>query len=507
MRRRFALGLLLVPASAFAQFEVSSVTDPVRPDRSPLAITEEVPAIFWLGLDGPAPLFVNPARAAHTKYRFAYATVRPELAVDAPVSFAGLFGRGERRWLVTADNGVSVQKVAETRTSSDRDEGPTFSSLDTSERTTETGLAATSTRARAVFVSRTDFGGIAFGLYGGYRSRGARFLFDAEAERTLIQTDPLFERTAFQRNRSELSADADAFGVGAELAFAGRTWDLAAAVSYQQRIADAENTAARLETDRTEQTLSDGSLIEQLSRFESASRTAAEGTPAAVDFEVVGALRTGRRRDDYLFGSAAGTFGGGTADVAASLETELFTQTVGGGNDVEMLDQTAEAGQAEVDLATRATQVSLGYVYAQHYRGMTILAALNPQGGFEHTESAAAFGPGSGPARRETDATTLALLLPLFVRFDVTRRLDAFGGGAYTYAYTRLETTSRTVGGLPSTPAGEETTEHTVELFTSTGTLYAGAVFSFSSGLQAQASFRGNLAELTGWTVSLGYQF
>ena len=508
--RRLALGLLLLPVPALAQFEVSSIADPIRPERAPLAITEEVPAIFWLGLDSPASVFVNPARAARSKDRFAYGTIRPDFSTEAPVSFAGLFGRGDRRWLVTAENGVSTVNRDETQTSVDRQDDPNFSLLQTSERTSENETVATSTRARAVFVSRTDFGGIAFGLYGGYRSAGLRFAFDDEREQTVEQTTPVREDRNRDQNQSLQRADADAFGVGAELAFAGRTWDLAAAVSYQQLAADAEQTASRFNLNETEGVDFDGTPFERLDRYEETSRAAAEGTPRAVDVELVGALRTGRKRDDYLFGSVAGTFGSGTADAASSFESERFSRTLNGGVETETLDQTSEARDAEADLETRATHVSVGYVYAQRHRGLTILAAINPLGGFRHTESLALDGSArAGLTRRDRDETVLALTLPLYVRFDVTKRLDAFGGGAYTYAYSRLDTESRLVplDTVPADGTEERTTEQTTEIFSSSGLLYAGAVFSFRSGLRAQASLNGTLSEITRWTVSLGYHF
>ncbi len=504
--RRLALGLLLLPISASAQFEVSSIADPIRPDRSPLALTEEVPAIFWLGLDSPVPTFVNPARAARSKDRFVYATVRPAFALDRPVSFAALVGSRERKWLLTVENGVLVQEERRTDQSVRRLDLPDFSRLDINEQTRQQDLVATTTRARVVYVGRTDFGGIAFGLYGGYRSD----VFDLtdEGDQTSTQESPGFEEESVRRSRTVRSSDTDAFGVGAEVAFAGRTWDLAAAVSYQRAVGETEVSANSFSSFQSEQDLG-GTPFIQFRRTDEVSRSAADATPAAVDFEVVGALQAGRKRDDYLYASVAGTFGTGTADALATVERSELIRTTQNGMTTETRETSTGGGEDEVDLVTRATQASLGYVYAQRRRGLTILAAINPSGGFAHTESVAVGPFSDAPSRRETDVTTLALTLPLYVRFDVTRRLDAFGGGAYTYAYARTQTESRPVllGDPPEGETRTETSERTVSTFISTGTLYAGAVFSFRSGLRAQASFRGNLAELTRWTVSLGYQF
>ncbi len=478
--RRLALALVLLPASASAQLEVSSVSDPFRPDRAPLALTDEVPAIFHLGLDGPAPVFVNPARAAHARQRFVYGTVRPSFSAEQPVSLAGLFGRGDRRWLVSADNGVLRREQTEARTTVRQAPGPPPSTR-TDEQTTENELVATATRARVVLVSHTDFGGVAFGLFGGYGNATRRNLF-ASASTT---TDPNGNATQTDRRRDDSSRDG--FGVGAEVALAGRTWDLAGAVSYQGRAASAElSRTARAAF---------GSDV-----FEQASETLAEGDPAAVDFEVVGALRMGRKRADYLYGSVAGTFGGSTVQGRATVEA----------------DGALASGSEDAEVGTQATQASLGYVYARTHRGLTVLAAINPVGGVAHTEAVRVVNAGSSDGAalsfQETDAATLALVLPLYVRFDVTRRLDAFGGGAYAYTYARTETTERPLlslsppGDAPGTSL-EQTVERSSEAFTSSGALYAGAVFTFRSGLAAQASFRGNLAELTGWTVSLGYRF
>jgi hypothetical protein len=249
-----------------------------------------------------------------------------------------------------------------------------------------------------------------------------------------------------------------------------------------------------------------GSLTEE--RLDAFSH-AVEATPRAVDFEVIGALRAGRDRDDYLYGAVSGTFGSGTADYASSTVHRLFLVREIEGEVVQDESSSSEfADDGTVDLATRATQASLGYVYARRARRMLILAAINPTAAFERVESvsvSASFGvPGS---KRVSDRTALALDLPLYVRFDVTKRLEAFGGGVYTYSYERIESTERPV----STPTGDmtQTTEsnRTADLVMSGGRLFAGALFTFRSGLVAQASFHGDLAAIGGWTASLGYRF
>ncbi|MEM1042595.1 MAG: hypothetical protein AAGI91_08200 [Bacteroidota bacterium] len=505
---------LLLPASAFAQSEVSSVSDPIRPNRAPLALTEEVPAIFHLGLGDPAALFVNPARAARARQRFVYGTLRADGSPEYPVSFAGLFGSRDRRWLIAVENGVALDGNERTQTT-------TFEMLDsdlTREEVTQFSNEAesvlTSTRARLLFVSRTDFGGVAFGLFGGYRHTSSELVETRDVERTLRQTTSFSEVTDVRFDEERLRRDfrLDGYGVGAEVAFAGRTWDLAASVSYQGRADDLVSDVTDNRDETTEEDFEDGRRVVFISRTNVENRTSVEGSPSAVDFELVGALRTGRDQEDYLFGTVAGTFGSGSVEADFRSATSFFTRRDEDGVITETMNGTEVGGGEETDLATRATEVSLGYVFARKRRGVTVLAAVNPVGTFAHTEAVAisGFSPSPLPSRQETDATTLALHLPLFVRFNVSKRLEAFGGGTYAYAYNRTETESSPIplGDEPDlSNIFEETLERTTEQFSSDGRLYAGAVMTFRSGLTAQAVFRGDLAEIDRWTVSLGYRF
>lgn len=512
--RWLALTLLLLPVAASAQFfEVSSLTDPIRPDRSPLALTEEVPAIFHLGLDSPASVFANPARAARAKHRFVYGTIRPNFSADQPVSFAALFGSRERRWLITVENGIqSAESGAMQRTDVMRND-PDFTEMRTDLRTFESDRVFSNTRARALLVGRTDFGGYAFGLYGGYRNVTDRRLTVSDSD---IRTTEQRFSSDIESTRSEMSEDLrlnerDGFGIGAELALAGRTWDLATAVSYQRRTAETEFSNNVLRTSRSEERFDDGALFTNFDQLQNNSQSRADATPTAVDVELIGALRAGRKRDDYLFGAVTGTFGSGTADAVLSLEQERIRRTDSNGTVSGDTTTMSLQGRDDVDLSTRATQVSLGYVYAMKRRGLTVLAAINPTGGFTHTERVNVDGFGStlSLSRQEDDVTTLALTLPLYVRFDVTRRLGAFGGGAYTYTYARTESDFRPISVAPSgdTHVVEQASERTSDVVSSSSALYAGAVMTFRSGLTAQAAFRGNLAEINGWTVSLGYRF
>ncbi len=419
-------------------------------------------------MDSPASVFANPARAARAKHRFIYGTLRPNVSPEQPVSFAALFGSRERRWLFTVENGVRRQESTSIQTRLLTN--PSAPDMVLDEQRSERELVATQTRARATLISRTDFGGVAFGLFGGYRNATR---FDL-SEFVSMQTGS--GETSTTTRLIETSQDEVA--VGAEVALAGRTWDLAASVSYQGRIADAERD-----------------FTDSFGDIENINSVDLEGSPAAVDVEVLGTVRMGRRRADYLFGSVDATFGGG------SIESRLDLQQ-------DMLDLTSET---EADLSGQATRVSLGYVYAHEHRGLTVLAALNPSGSFARTESLreGLSTPTPSVAREETDVTTLALTLPLYVRFSVTKRLDAFGGGAYTYGYEHTESTLRSIPTttLPEAPVVEQETERTSDALSSSSTLYAGAVMTFRSGLTAQAAFRGDLAALNRWTVSLGYRF
>jgi hypothetical protein len=500
-RPLLVLVVLLLPLATSAQ-SVSSIGEPIRPDRAPLASATEVPAVLLLGLSGPTAALVNPARSARARDRFVYGTLHRG---GAPLTFVGIFGTRDRRWLLTADNHIAVREDSETRTQSQSSDFPAGgSSSSSSERIYENESVTTVTRARLLHVGRTDFGGYAFGLFGGYRS--LRFEADRTTASTSTRDFPELPSTETRRQTGEQLQleDNDDFAVGVEAAFAGRTWDLAASVSYQHRSAE-----AALERSDALDFMSDDpirSLTEE--RLEAFAHTV-EATPRAVDFEVIGTLRAGRDRDDYLYGAVSGTVGSGTADYASSTANRLFLIREIGGEVVQEESSDSEfTDDGSVDLDTRATQASLGYVYARRARRMLILAAINPTAAFERVESVstlASFGvPGS---KRVSDRTALALNLPLYVRFDVTKGLEAFGGGVYTYSYDRTEYTDRPL----STPSGAmiQTTEfsRTTDFVASRGRLFAGALFTFRSGLVAQASFHGDLAALSGWTASLGYRF
>ena len=233
-----------------------------------------------------------------------------------------------------------------------------------------------------------------------------------------------------------------------------------------------------------------------------------EATPRAIDFEVIGALRAGRHRNDYLYGSVSGTYGNGTADYVSSTESRLVLVREVEGEIVEDIDtSTASDNEGDVDLTTSATQASLGYVYAHRNRRLTILAAVNPTAAFERIERVSPEAvPNAVPVSESvTDLTALALHLPLYMRFDVTRSLKAFGGGIYTYGYDRIESTNRPAAAAEG--GNESERARTTDLVRSSGRLFAGALLTFRSGLTAQASFHGDLAALEGWTVSLGYRF
>lgn len=497
------LTLALCPLSALAQFGVSSIADPIRPARAPLAHADEVPEVLHLGLGGPTAALVNPARAARLRHRFAYGTIRTRNDLAEPVSVTVLGGTRDRRWLIVADNALFTRNtdatLSETRTTT----GPGGTVTSESEQTSEMSRTASLTRVRLLQVGRTDFGGFAIGLYGGYRGT------DSNVSRTsaAFDEDPVLPSTSNRRQRSEdlQQLRRDDFAVGAEAAFAGETWDLAAAASYQRRTAEARlSMSSFLEQDFVEP---DQTIFEQR---EAMTTQAIDGAPEAVDVEVIGALRAGQRRDDYLFAAVRGTFGGGTADYGSLLESErLFVRTVDG----EVVEQDESSDLVDdfgaIDLNARDVRVSVGYVYAQRGRRLTVLAGLNPVARFGRVERAAAEGPLFTVLEETDERTELALQLPLYARFDVTERLEAFGGGVVTYTYERMEMTQqpRFSGDVSGQFELVQTRAQTTDTVSSDGRFYAGALFTFDSGLTAQAAMRGDLANIDRWTVSLGYRF
>jgi hypothetical protein len=468
-------------------------------------------------------VFVNPARAAFERQRFVYGTLR-RTGAGEPVSFAGLFGRRDRRWLVTAENRIF------TRDNTDRETDVTLLTDEPTgqrefDRVSEFSNAIASTRIRALLVSRTDFGGYALGVFGGYRASRDRSAQTSTQTAVTTSRPPFSVFTQTQRRVDDNLRrwDQDDLGVGAEVAFAGRMWDLAAAVSYQRRMGETVQRRLDLEasTAEIEGTSDDVPAQEESVRNRSEQRIdqAIDGTPSALDIDVVASLRAGADRPDYLFVAASGTVGSGDAEYRYTfLDEEEFVREVGGVVVQEQRSSESFDDAGKVALSAEAAEVSLGYVYVRRPErrrrrgpsGMTILAAVNPRGEFARTETATAdFGGNLRTSSQETAVTSLALELPLYVRFGVTERLDAFGGGSFTYAYERRDIETQLL--LPDDPDDNRTDritrERVTDQFSSQSRLYAGAVFSFRSGLTAQATFRGNLAELTRWAVSLGYRF
>lgn len=504
-RTLLALVALLLPVPALAQFGVSSISDPLRPVRTPLAHAAEVPDVLLLGLGGPTATLVNPARAARLRGRFVYGTIQPRSGGPEPVSLVGLAGSRDRRWLVVAENSTYVDDFDESFIDRRTDAFPENGTrIYESERIRSASRTNAVTRARLLLAGRTDFGGYAFGLFGGYRSADEDVVQSLTSFSNETRLSPPTADVRRQDADQSRHQHRDDFGVGVEVALAGRTWDLATSLSYQRRSSDAgfedaERTVRDFEDPNTTLMLDD----------RTSTAFSADASPEAVDFEVLGALRMGERRDDYLFGAVTGTFGGGTAGYRGmSSSQRTLVQTLDGEvvNEESFSSTFDDAG--EVDLDTRATRVSLGYVYARRHRGVTVLAALNPTAASERVDQA-----DTGPAfasKREIEQLHVALNLPLYVRFDVTRRLEVFGGGVYSYAYRRTEVDERPlypVDLLDGDPTIETVRDQTSETLASDSRFYAGALLTFRSGFAAQASFNGDLAAIDRWTVSLGYRF
>jgi hypothetical protein len=511
MRPLLAVAALLVAATpALAQFNVNAQFDPFRPDRAPLAASAEVPTIFLLGLDGVTPLFVNPARAARTDHRFVFGTVQgATFSPGAPVSLEGLFGSRDRRWLVSFENSVAdsdASDVAEMTTVDVVDSGTTITRVQ--ERLSDDANANVTTRARMLLVERTDFGGYAVGLFGGFRTATRLNLQDDDFLQTLDRTDPPSLQIRRSAGMDDREIRLDDFGVGLEAAFAGKGWDLAANASYQRRQFDGQNQY-ELETvnERTD-TFPDGSTFTTFDRRFAESVATLDAAPSGVDVNVLGTIRSGLSHHDYFFGSATATVATGTATFALRTSEEISMLTNGEGTTTS----SASEGTGEADLGTDDVKVSLGYVHVQKRRGLTVLAAVNPSAEFQRTDFVGVRTTGVLSATRsETEQVSLALDLPLHFEAAVSRRLAVFGGGVYRYAYTQSDDQTRPapIDLEEEGPGNEEAESRTrsSDTFSSDTRLYGGALLRLRSGLTAQAAFRGDLAQFSGWTVSLGYRF
>lgn len=482
---------------------------PVQPDRTPLAEAQEVPFAFLLGLDGATPLFVNPARAARAKHRFVYGTVDPEQG-NGPVSLSALVGSRDNRWLITAENLALTSDRENTSTFSDRVTQPNFfRTEERSERRTSTALD-NGTRGRVLLVGRTDFGGYAFGLFGGYRQFGTET--DRQSERSVREERDAIPSTSLNESTvtSRLEDRLEVFGVGAEVALAGRTWDVAASVSYQggsdwDVFVESSDQTNRL-TDES------GSGFERVTTQERERENRIEASPQGVGFDALGTLRVGDHRDDYLFASAAGVFESGTGTYSQDFflrRVERITQN-GVTTEDRFLDEFDDGGDS--DLSTRVLDFTLGYVYAHKGRRARVLAGLLPTASLNRVE---AIDTGSVEFEPQADLltfdrTALGVELPLHVHVPLKRSLALFGGGVYAYDYLRTEQTVEPLSppsDLPEDFEQERMLSVTNTTFQSRNRLYGGATLALRSGLTAQAAFRGDLANFERWTVSLGYRF
>jgi hypothetical protein len=516
MPRLLALALFVFPLSALGQsFSVSSLDTPTLPDRTPLAAAVEVPFPLLLGLDGVTPLFVNPARAARADHRFVFGTVGRQDVPGTPVSVAALVGSRDGRWLVTARNAVSTQETSNTDMLSTRfDFDPNQTSTTETSTRVEQSSADVDTRARVTFVGRTDFGGYAVGLFGGYRTDNLARSLESDALFTSERLFPDFTDTRTDERLEDEVVDFDRadYSIGAEFALAGRRWDAVASLSYQGRTAKDAVSEQFIDRDESVQDYDDGRRFASLRRLTSDSEASLDGSPSGVAVEALGTLRTSRHRDDYLFGAVSGLFSGGDADAALRTERIQTFRTENNGEVSEQEDVFTDEASGTADLDAFVTEVTLGYVYARRKRGLIVLAGAVPSARFERRDATdARLGGGVSVLHTEVEALRLALDLPLHVQVPVSRTLALFGGGVYRYSYQDATSSTRPVdptSTLPDDlPFEERVSETDAQTVTSSSRLYGGAIFRLRSGLTAQAAFRGDLAQFSGWTVSLGYRF
>ncbi|MEP0548267.1 MAG: hypothetical protein ABJF88_15125 [Rhodothermales bacterium] len=519
LRALALLAVLALPTVATAQFSATARLDPIRPDRTPLAAAAEVPDVFLLGLDGTTPLFVNPARAARADDRFVYGTVgdiESQFGSGVPISFDALFGTRDRRWLVSIDNAIastsSTNEAAFTRIT-EPDGGTTVTN--DQDRLQQLDADRVATRARVVLVGRTDFGGYAVGLFGGYRTNRTERLTDDTRRNVTDQTFGPTRRVQSSRQLFEslLDEGTDEYGIGIEAAFAGKRWDLAASLSYQGRT----TSITLVNSNRSEQEfveMSGGEIVSSnLSRIEQDNEREADASPSGVDFEILGTIRSGLSRGDYLFGLVTGTFASGSADLRTEDFSEQTIQTQSGGETSVDVITFEDDAAFDRDLGTWAGRLSLGYVYAHKRRGLTVLAGVNPHVTFLSADflDASLFTPFVGTFT-EVDDRTISLDLPLHVEAPVSRRLALFGGGLYRYTFASFDVAQRPIRGedeppIPFPVVIEESQRRETDTVFTNARLYAGALLTLRSGLTAQAAFRGDLAAYSGWTVSIGYRF
>ncbi len=506
MRVRTGLALLLALAPLTASAQFLTAPEPIRPDRSPLAMTAEVPEVFHLFAGHEAPVFVNPARGARHD-PFVYATVRDAFSLG-PLSAAALLGEGRTRWLVQAEHFLFNAASASTDEIVQSPDPDVFSRrLSTRDRDDDLWT----TRGRAALVRKTDFGGYSVGVFGGYRREQREELFAAERE--LRQTSNFgsgqetFTETFADEDRS--LDRLDSYAVGAEVGLAGRRWDLVLAASYQS--AAGENTRASLDDDETLLVRTGSFPFRRLTERTSTGKGRLDGGLGGVDVEAVGAVRAGRA--GRLWGRLGGTFSGGEGDVEATASSRFFERVTQSSETSTFEERDSSGGAAESDLGSAEYEAALAYVHAYEARWLRVLAALVPSFSYATRDGVGTVlsGEGDTEARAVSEETLAAgVALPLHFRGQMTRRLELFGGGAFGYQYGRFEQREDPLllgGDAPDLPGGVREAGTESSSLSTRASYYIGAVYEASGDLVLQAAFFGDFAAFGSWTISAGYRF
>ena len=159
--------------------------------------------------------------------------------------------------------------------------------------------------------------------------------------------------------------------------------------------------------------------------------------------------------------------------------------------------------------------LSTGYLSKYNFNDLDILIGLNPQFKYDEYKDAGSCSIRSSLTfpfiMYKHKLTYIALQIPIYLEYSPARWCSFFGGLNYKYAHVNDKYDSSL--DLTQTEYSKYYYESNTlksgksSFLSSSKDIYAGMVLKHECGIQLKTSFRGNLATISNWNVTLGYIF
>ncbi len=176
-------------------------------------------------------------------------------------------------------------------------------------------------------------------------------------------------------------------------------------------------------------------------------------------------------------------------------------------------DTTEFANSDSYDYNDWGFSVSAGYVYERKVDDLSLLTGLKFSGNVEHLDgvnNSSVTSINGGFEKIVFKPSGFSITLPVYVDYSPADWASVFGGLNYTYDYlfTKTHREMNLTYQNYSTEITERTTQNrTDHSWRSYKSIYFGCALKHSSGLRAQFLFDGDIAKVSDWNVSLGYEF